>query len=493
MAENWSVKQVWLCGKCGADNELDSPFCVTCATREEAIPKTDNNKVNKLLEPLAKALRWSVENSPVKPEVVLAEAQKIGLKAPNLSELRNSSLIKLDKLAGNIINSNRLMATGTGIGTGLPGGLAIVATLPAWYASMVHFSMRAISGVSQTYGFEATSTAGRVMVLAGFAAASEMPDLLIGTRKLNIQTLTDYLLNNTTAKPELLIPPLCRQLARHIAIDFAKMGWVNFIPVLGSVVDGTYSYLYLNNIGKKSKKFYRELLFKQNPALIAPDVSDSTEIKLTSRFVTFQNTEGFEVKCYLARPADAQMESGGAVLVLHDESGLGEQVYSAARKLARQGYLTLAPNLHARRKSSLTKQEVSRDIAATLRYLRENSPENYLVGLVGFGWGADAILHFSGNAACGVAFYPRLTETVLVADLQMPLLIQYGTEDNCVLNGSVQKLMDAIRVAKKIGEVTVYEGANSYFEDVDNPNFKSAVADIAWDESFSWFEQYLRP
>jgi carboxymethylenebutenolidase len=280
-------------------------------------------------------------------------------------------------------------------------------------------------------------------------------------------------------------------LARHLALDFAKAGWVNFIPLLGSVVDGTYSFLYLNTVGKKSKRFYRELLFRQNPALTAPEEVEPAEVKLVSRFVTFPHPEGFEVKAYLARPDNPANENGGALVVLHDEDGIGEQVYSAARKLARQGYVALAPNLFARKPGDLSKQELNRDVAAAVRYLRENSPENSQIGLLGFGWGGDAVLHYIGKAAAGVAFYPRLAHPVIVADLQSPLLIQYGKENARVSDGAVQNLLDATRAAKKVGEVTVYEGATTRFDDVDSPHYKPAIAEIAWEETLTWFDKYL--
>lgn len=61
---------------------------------------------------------------------------------------------ELDRIASNVINSNVLKSSSISFASGLPGGVAIAATIPADMAQFYGYSLKLAQEISYVYGYQ---------------------------------------------------------------------------------------------------------------------------------------------------------------------------------------------------------------------------------------------------------------------------------------------------------------------------------------------------
>jgi len=173
---------------------------------------------------------------------------------------------------------------------------------------------------------------------------------------------------------------------------------------------------------------------------------------------------------YLTLPT---REPRGGVIVVHDSWGLTDAVKTAVDRLAREGYVALAPDLMNGQVTGdpLRAQDFQRaldhgsavkTIQAALRCLRE-SPRfrTPRVGLVGWGLGAQLAL----EAATGPKGSPAVDGIVVIglplpanaqfAQLDAPLLALFRSDDASSTPAARADLAAAMNREKKVGEIRV--------------------------------------
>ncbi len=109
---------------------------------------------------------------------------------------------------------------------------------------------------------------------------------------------------------------------------------------------------------------------------------------------------------YLAKPASA---AGHGIIVIHDEAGLGDFVRDVCDRLARAGFVALAPDLfhacaldHAGTAKALSKEldidAVDADLESAVAELyNQNATSGSKVGALGFGLGGSLALFLSSR------------------------------------------------------------------------------------------------
>jgi hypothetical protein len=256
-AEKDTDRSFWVCQNCQTENPLGAPFCLRCAQSEE---KEDTTKVaeeeNPLFAPLVKALDWYAREAQVKPEDVLAEARLNGIFVKQIQELQQVPVKRLDKIAGTFQSQNQLLVTGTGVLAGLPGGLLMLATIPADISALTYFSLRAISGISQSYGFESNSEEGRLTALLLFAGASGVESISIG----GTQVLLTNIATNVLTKP--YRDMVMTRVVRQIATELISKNLARVVPILGGIVGGTTNFIFLRNVGNRARNHFRMRLLE---------------------------------------------------------------------------------------------------------------------------------------------------------------------------------------------------------------------------------------
>jgi carboxymethylenebutenolidase len=243
-----------------------------------------------------------------------------------------------------------------------------------------------------------------------------------------------------------------------------------------------------------------------------------TDVKgLTAGEIEF-STPDRPIPAYHAMPA-----TGGPfpiVLVVQEIFGVHEHIRDVCRRLAKVGYLAIAPELFVRQGdvSALTDiQQILKDVVSRVPDKQVMSDLDAAVGwaaalgrgdpgrlgITGFCWG-DRItwmycMH-NRTVKAGVAWYGRLVgqETELTprhpldiaAKLRVPVLGLYGGADAGIPQDSVVRMREALKKGGSASEMFVYPDApHAFFADY-RPSYRKAAAEDGWERMLAWFKSH---
>ena len=236
-------------------------------------------------------------------------------------------------------------------------------------------------------------------------------------------------------------------------------------------------------------------------------------------------TEAFElptgdrpIPAYCAMPA-----SGGpfpVVLVVQEIFGVHEHIRDVCRRLAKAGYLAIAPELYARQGdvSKLTdvqqilKEVVSRvpddqvmgDLDAAAGWATASRRgDTRRLGITGFCWGGRIAWMYAAHnpqVKAGVAWYGRLvgqhgpnTPTFpvdIAAGLKVPVLGLYGGADAGIPLDTVEQMRGALARGESGSEIHVYPDApHAFFADY-RPSYRKQAAEDGWRRMLEWFRSH---
>jgi carboxymethylenebutenolidase len=224
-----------------------------------------------------------------------------------------------------------------------------------------------------------------------------------------------------------------------------------------------------------------------------------------------------EIPGYRAMPA-----AGGpfaTVLVVQEIFGVHEHIRDMCRRFAKAGYFAVAPELYARQgdvsKMSNTQEivdnvvkkvtdaQVMGDLDAAAAYAKgSGKADTSRLGVTGFCWGGRIVwMHaaHNPNLKAAVAWYGPLdrsyypgdkTALDVAKDLKAPVLGLYGGADQGIPIDSVNKMRDALRAAKKPGDLIVYPDTPHGFNADYRPSYRKEAAEDGWKRLQSWFAVY---
>jgi carboxymethylenebutenolidase len=208
------------------------------------------------------------------------------------------------------------------------------------------------------------------------------------------------------------------------------------------------------------------------------------------------------------------------VLVIEEIFGVHEYIKDTCRRLAKLGYVAVAPELYARQ-GDLSKmtdvQQIIRDVIAkkpdaellsdldaTAKWAVGSSKGDAgRLGVTGFCRGGRATwLYAAHNPSlkAAVAWYgpvggnrtdiqPKNAGDV-AGDLKCPLLGLYGGQDTGIPVADLEKARDAARAAGKTVEIHVYPEAGHAFHADYRPSFRREAAEDGWRRMQDWFKRY---
>jgi carboxymethylenebutenolidase len=229
---------------------------------------------------------------------------------------------------------------------------------------------------------------------------------------------------------------------------------------------------------------------------------------LASGIVRYPGPAG-AVSAYQSRPKTPGRRP--AVVVIHENRGLTPYIQDVARRLARDGYHALAPDLLSRRGGTaayatppaaieairaLSNDEVQADLRAALAWLQKaDGVRGDRLGVVGFCWGgAQSLLLGTGSRdlRAVVVFYGRNPSPLeLVQNLSAPLLGIYGEDDPSIMPG-VAPLEAALKQSAKVYEIKTYPGAKHAFHNDTNPErYNAEAARDAWARVLAFYRRHL--
>jgi carboxymethylenebutenolidase len=231
-----------------------------------------------------------------------------------------------------------------------------------------------------------------------------------------------------------------------------------------------------------------------------------TDPDIVAEYVTYPSPKGHgQVRAYLVRPAKAAGKLP-AVVVVHENRGLNPYIEDVARRVAKAGFIALAPdgltsvggypgNDDKGRdlQQTVDPEKLMNDFFAAIEWMMKHEAGTGKVGITGFCYGggvANAAAVAYPELAAAVPFYGRQARTEDVPRIKAPLLIHYGELDTRINEGAAA-YEQALKAADKTYQAFVYPGANHGFHNDSTPRYDEAAAKLAWDRTLAWFNKYL--
>ncbi|AWM36526.1 Carboxymethylenebutenolidase [Gemmata obscuriglobus] len=207
------------------------------------------------------------------------------------------------------------------------------------------------------------------------------------------------------------------------------------------------------------------------------------------------------------------------VLVVQEIFGVHEHIKDICRRLAKLGYLAIAPELYARQGdvsklerdgimkvvSKVPDSQVMGDLDATVAWAKKDgNGDTAKLGITGFCWGGRIVWLYAAHSKelkAGVAWYGRLTAAGkatelqpkfpidLAGDLAAPVLGLYGEKDTGIPVKDVEAMRAALKKANKPSEIVLYPDAPHAFYADYRPSYKKDAAEDGWTRLQAWFKK----
>jgi len=237
---------------------------------------------------------------------------------------------------------------------------------------------------------------------------------------------------------------------------------------------------------------------------------DPNDPALVSSEVQYSGKAG-TVFGYLTRPKASGKYP--AIIVIHENRGLNDHIRDVARRLAKEGYVALAPDFLSRHggtgkanpkgeglgnmRELAPWQGVAEDTVAGLTYLKGFAEvRGDSLGVMGFCWGGEmtfAVATQVRGLKAAVVYYGRSPSPIdRVKNIEAPVLAHYGEEDPGV-NKTIPAAEEAMKKYNKSFTYKIYPKAKHAFNNDTNPDrYHPEAAKEAWRRTLEFFKTHLR-
>jgi carboxymethylenebutenolidase len=226
---------------------------------------------------------------------------------------------------------------------------------------------------------------------------------------------------------------------------------------------------------------------------------------------------GGRIPSYRAMPKSGR--SHPVVLVVHEIFGVHEHIKDICRRLAKLGYLAIAPELFARQGdvsklssiqeimpvvSKVPDAQVMADLDATVAWAKQPETGNRrAIGITGFCWGGRIVWLYAAHnpqLKAGVAWYGRLvgpTDNLhpknpvdVAGSLHAPVLGLYGGADTGIPRETIEQMRQALTAANQPSEIIVYPDAPHGFNADYRDSYRKESATDGWRRMTRWFQSH---
>ncbi|GAB3062148.1 YghX family hydrolase [Stenotrophomonas tumulicola] len=246
-------------------------------------------------------------------------------------------------------------------------------------------------------------------------------------------------------------------------------------------------------------------------ASLSPDYALAQQVQFTdpdivAEYITYPSPNGHgQVRGYLVKPATASGKLP-TIVVVHENRGLNPYIEDVARRVAKAGFIALAPDglssvggypgndVRGRElQAQVDPEKLMNDFFAAIEYLRASDLGTGKVGITGFCYGggvsnAAAVAYPELDAA--VPFYGRQAKPEDVPKIKAPLLLHFAEKDDNV-NATWPAYEAALKSAGTTYQAHVYPGTFHGFHNDSTPRYDEAAAKLAWERTLAWFTRYL--
>jgi carboxymethylenebutenolidase len=276
--------------------------------------------------------------------------------------------------------------------------------------------------------------------------------------------------------------------------DFSAHGRITkreFLDRAGRFAVGGMTALALLNLMKPDYALAQQVA-ADDPGILAEEIG-------------YPSPEGHgTVNGYLVRPAGVEKAPG--VVVVHENRGLNPYIRDVARRVAKAGFVALAPDgltsvggypgdddKGRELQQTVDPVKLMNDFFAAVAFLQGHSATTGKVGITGFCYGggvANAAAVAFPNLGGAVPFYGRQPKAEDVAKIKAPLLIHYAELDERI-NEGWPAYEAALKAAGTRYEAFIYPGVNHGFHNDTTPRYDAAAAELAWERTVAFFRANL--
>lgn len=227
---------------------------------------------------------------------------------------------------------------------------------------------------------------------------------------------------------------------------------------------------------------------------------------IKATYVDYDSPNGNgKVEAYLVKPAKAEGKLP-AVLVIHENRGLNPYIKDVARRVAKAGFMALAPDGLTSvggypgndedgkaLQRTVDRAKLMNDFFAGYEHLVSREDSTGKVGCVGFCYGGgvcNALAVAYPELSASVPYYGRQAKAEDVPRIQAPLLLHYGELDKRV-NAGWPDYEAALKANNKDYTAHIYENANHGFHNDSTPRYDEKMAELSWKRTVDFFNKHL--
>lgn len=271
-----------------------------------------------------------------------------------------------------------------------------------------------------------------------------------------------------------------------------KISKREFLQLAGKYAVGGMTALALFNLLKPNYALTGQVSFTD------PDIH--------AEYIRYPSPEGHgEVRGYLVAPTKSSVKPA-SVIVVHENRGLNPYIEDVARRVAKAGYIALAPDGLSsvggypgnddegrELQQKVDPQKLMNDFFAAVAFMEKHPQASGKVGITGFCYGGgvcNAAAVAIPELACAVPFYGRQPPIADVDKIHAPLLLHYAELDKPITDGW-PAYEQALKAQHKVFEAYIYPQVNHGFHNDSTPRYDRAAAELAWQRTLAWFAKYL--
>jgi carboxymethylenebutenolidase len=227
--------------------------------------------------------------------------------------------------------------------------------------------------------------------------------------------------------------------------------------------------------------------------------------------------KGGTIPAYAAYPGKGK--AFPMVLVVQEIFGVHEHIRDVCRRLAKVGYLAVAPELYYRQGdpakvsdnkeifaqivSKVSDAQVMSDLDATVAWGRGlGLAHKSKLAITGFCWGGRIVWMYAAHSPgvkAGVAWYGRVVGDKssmtpanpidVVERINAPVLGLYGGADAGIPNDTVDRMRAALKAAGKKSEIHTYPDTPHAFHADYRPSYRKEQAEDGWKRMRAWLRK----
>lgn len=228
--------------------------------------------------------------------------------------------------------------------------------------------------------------------------------------------------------------------------------------------------------------------------------------EILPEYIEYPSPNGHgQVRGYLVKPAGLEGPAP-AVVVVHENRGLNPYIEDVARRVAKAGFIALAPDglssvggypgndAEGRElQRTVDGQKLMNDFFAAYEWLAGHETTTGKVGCVGFCYGGgvcNALAVAYPELSASVPFYGRQAAASDVPRIEAPLLLHYAELDERI-NAGWPDYEAALKEHGKTYTAHIYPGVNHGFHNDSTPRYDEAAAELAWERTIAFFNEHL--